>query len=130
MKTYKIEGFELKTVKCSPSRAMTFVEKLYSCNTAEKKANLAKSILVPVKAESQEAFDNLDFINEVDLDDINKVLDDFFLRSTGRTIQQMNDLIESSMKKTLESITGNGLKSGKENEDIPTLLPPLPTSTP
>ncbi len=130
MKTYKIEGFELKTVKCSPSRAMTFVEELYSCNTAEKKANLAKSILVPLKAESQEAFDNLDFINDVDLDDINKVLDDFFLRSTGRTIQQMNDLIESSLKKTMESITGNGRETGKENKGTDISLPPLPTSTP
>lgn len=121
MKTYKIEGFELKTVKCSPSRAMTFVEEFYSCNTAEKKANLAKSLLVPIKQESKEAFDNLDFMNDVDLDDINEVLNDFFLRSTGRSIQQMNDLIESSMKKTMESITGNGLKNGKEKEVTATL---------
>lgn len=95
-KTYQINGFNYQHVTCSARRADKFVEEFGQATTNEARVVLAQSVLTYAGETKPEPV--FDWLEEVDMEVVMEVLNDFFYKSIGITSPQQRSLIESAMR--------------------------------
>jgi hypothetical protein len=109
-KTYTINGFIFESITLSATKAKWFTAEYDQADTLEKKAVLASQCLVPTGEKP-----DFSWVDDVDVDEVVEVLDDFFYRSLGITNPQQKALLQSVLTDPTKYAGLTGLKTGSGN---------------